>query len=188
MKIADRAHVTLSYSLKLDDGTLVENSDADDPLTFVFGINQIIPGLERELEGLKVGDEKTVVVEAVDGYGVRDPKAVQRLPREHFPPEVTLEKGVTMSADTPHGEAVFTVTDVTDDDVELDFNHPLADQRLTFEVKILEVRKLTKDEAEFIEHRQAHGCHGSCCECECDDDECDDECGDDECCCEEDAN
>ena len=169
MKITTRSFVALAYELTLDSGEVVDSSTAENPLTFVFGVGQIIPGLERELEGLKEGDKKKVKVAPEDGYGRRDDGLIQKIPRASFPSEVPLEKGLVMTADTPHGSTNFTIVSFTDDEVEVDFNHPLAGKSLNFDITVVTVRELTEEESQVIdayekqraEGHQCGGC-GSC--------------------------
>ena len=165
MKIKTRSFVALAYKLTLDSGEVVDSSPADDPLTFVFGVGQIIPGLERALEGLKEGDEKSVKVGPEDGYGRHDKGLIQKIPRTSFPDDAPLEAGLVMTADTPHGSTNFTIISFDDKDVEVDFNHPLAGQNLNFEVTVIKVRKLTEEESQVIDayeqqQLQGHQCGG----------------------------
>lgn len=165
MKIAKLCFVAIAYELHLDDGKLVDSSTVDDPLTFTYGAGQIIPGLEKALAGLSEGDQTEVVVEPAEGYGVHEDRLLQRLPRKVFPDDIELEVGQTLSAETPHGQALFTVTDIGDADVGVDMNHPLAGKRLNFKVTIVSVRELTDEEKRVIElykeqRAQAASCHG----------------------------
>jgi FKBP-type peptidyl-prolyl cis-trans isomerase SlyD len=146
MKIQDDSYVAIDYTLKLDDGKVVDSSTDDEPLSFVFGRNQIIPGVERNIAGLDPGDTAAFTLEATEGYGeVRD-ELVSDLPRDNFPDDVDLETGMTFAAELPQGPVRFSIAEVKDDAVVADFNHPLAGERLHFDVKIAEVREATQKE------------------------------------------
>jgi FKBP-type peptidyl-prolyl cis-trans isomerase SlyD len=155
MKIRDNAFVAIKYKLSIDGGEIVDQSSPDSPLGFVFGRNQIIPGLEKALQGLEVGDSRQVDVPASDGYGeVRD-ELIQELPRKNFPDDVDIEEGMMFQAHTPHGPMSFRVSSVKEDMIVADLNHPLAGKDLHFDVIVSEVREATEDDL------HPHGCDGS---------------------------
>ncbi len=131
--------VSFDYTLTVD-GEVVDSSDGRDPFTYTHGEGQIVPGLEKNLEGLHVGDEKKVAVSPEEGYGVVDPNAFKDVPRSTLPADVNLELGMMLQAQNPNGN-VFTVKiiEVKDDTVTIDFNHPLADKTLDFQVKIVSI-------------------------------------------------
>jgi len=139
--IADGLSVTLHYRLTLDDGTVADDSFDGEPLVYVHGAGRIVPGLERRLTGMKVGDEHELVVEAADGYGEYDPTAEQSVPRAQFPPGAKLEPGVSFQAEGPNGVVSVWVRKVDGDDVIITSNHPLAGQRLNFKVRVVDVRE-----------------------------------------------
>ncbi len=146
--------VTLEYKLSLDDGTTVEFSDETDPLVYLHGHDQIIPGLERELAGLKVGDKKSIAVEPDDGYGDYDPDDFDELPRTELPAGFEPEVGMLLEVhDEDDEDDLAMITAVTDDHITLDYNHPMAGKRLHFEVTILGLRPAT---AEEVAHGHAH--------------------------------
>jgi FKBP-type peptidyl-prolyl cis-trans isomerase SlyD len=145
--VADDLVVSLDYTLRLDDGELVATSDGTGPLEFLQGRGQIVPGLERALHGMAVGDEKDVVVAPGDGYGVRDPDALQLVPHDAFPPDMTLEPGMGLRMRDGLGQVVVAhVTEVRPDGVMLDLNHPLAGETLHFHAKISGLRPATSEE------------------------------------------
>lgn len=155
MKIANGTVVSIDYKLHLGDGKVVDASEPGEPLTYLHGEGQIVPGLERELEGLGVGDARKVVVPPAEGYGDRNPQGLQPVERKAFPDDVKLEAGLELSAVGPDGEVVpFVVHEVKGDTVVVDLNHPLAGKTLHFDVTIREVRTPT---AEELEHGHAHG-------------------------------
>ena len=152
--IADDVVVTMEYTLTVN-GEVVDSSDENDPLVFLQGYRNIIPGLERELYGMKVGDSKKVSVKPLDGYGEKDPDAFMDVPRSEFPAEIPLEIGVELDIRDEDNEVMSaTIVDVDKDNVRLDFNHPLAGETLDFEVKILDLRSATEEE---LQHGHAHG-------------------------------
>lgn len=155
MKVADDLVVSMHYTLKLDDGQIVDSSDGGDPLEFLQGFGQIIPGLEKELYGMAVGDNKKVVVAAADGYGEVDPEAFQSVPRAIFPEDLELVEGMGLRMrDQDSGQLVETyVAEVGPTEVLLDFNHPLAGEELTFDVEIAGLRSAT---AEELSHGHVH--------------------------------
>jgi FKBP-type peptidyl-prolyl cis-trans isomerase SlyD len=149
LTIADDLVVSLDYTLRLDDGEVVDTSTGRGPLTFLQGRSQIIPGLEQALYGMAVGDEKNVEVEPADGYGVRDPDASQMLSHDAFPPDMTLEPGMGLRMRDPVGRTVSAyVAEVRSEGVVLDFNHPLAGETLHFHVKIAGLRPASPAELE----------------------------------------
>lgn len=156
MKIAENTVVTLEYSLHLGDGVTVDQSEPDDPLVYLHGIGEIVPGLEDALEGLEAGQTTQVVVAPEEGYGERDPAAVQEVDSSAF--EGPVKAGDTMVATDEDGdEMLVTIVKVEGDKVTIDLNHPLAGKPLHFEVTVREVRAAT---AEELEHGHAHGADG----------------------------
>lgn len=155
MKIANGTVVGIDYSLHLGDGKVVDASQPGDPLTYLQGEGQIVPGLESALEGLAVGDQKQVVVAPAQGYGEHDPRGVQEVPRTAFPPEFEPKVGMELTAEGQDGQPVpFSIREVKHDKVVIDLNHPLAGKTLHFDVTVREIREATADEKE---HGHAHG-------------------------------
>lgn len=158
MKIEKGNVVGIDYSLHLGDGQVVDRSEPGEPLTYLHGEGQIVPGLENALEGMAVGDQKKVVVAPGDGYGDHDPRGVQEVPRGAFPPDFDPQVGMELTAEGPNGEPVpFAIREVHPDKVTIDLNHPLAGKTLHFDVTVREVRAATDEEKE---HGHAHGAHG----------------------------
>ena len=158
MKIANGHVVGIDYSLHLGDGQVVDASAPGEPLTYLHGEGQIVPGLESALEGLDVGERKEVVVAPGEGYGEHDPRGVQEVPRTAFPPGFAPKAGMELTAEGPNGEAVpFAIREVRLESVLIDLNHPLAGKTLHFDVTVREVREATPEERE---HGHAHGPHG----------------------------
>jgi FKBP-type peptidyl-prolyl cis-trans isomerase SlyD len=158
MKIANGNVVGIDYSLHLGDGKVVDASAPGEPLTYLHGEGQIVPGLESALEGLDVGDRKQVVVAPAEGYGDHDPRGMQEVPRSAFPPGFDAQVGMELTAEGPSGEPVpFSIREVRPETVLIDLNHPLAGKTLHFEVTVREVRSATDEERA---HGHAHGAHG----------------------------
>ncbi len=129
--------VRLHYKGTLDDGSVFDSSEGREPLEFTVGSGQIIPGLDQAIPGMKVGDEKTVRVEAEHAYGPVNPGARQAVPRANIPDSVPLEKGLQLQAQTENGQTMtVTVVEFSDEEVILDANHPLAGKALTFEIQL----------------------------------------------------
>jgi FKBP-type peptidyl-prolyl cis-trans isomerase SlyD len=154
LKIANGTVVALEYKLHLGDGDVIDASEPGSPLLYVQGTGNIVPGLEKALEGLVRDDVRQVVVTAEEGYGPHDPAGVQEVPKEAFGPELP-EVGQQYTARGPEGEMVpFVVKEIGPDVVVVDLNHPLAGRTLHFEVTIREVREATDEERE---HGHVHG-------------------------------
>ncbi|GAB6062158.1 FKBP-type peptidyl-prolyl cis-trans isomerase [Deferrisoma palaeochoriense] len=168
MKAEENLYVAIDYTLTLDSGEVVDKSEPGEPLGFIFGKNQIIPGLERELRGMEEGQTKKVTVEPEDAYGLPSQDLLREIPRENFPADMEIEPGMGFEARGPHGPVVFRVNEVRDDVVVADFNHPLAGERLHFEVTVAEVRKPRPEEmaamfqASDCDTPDCGGCSGGC--------------------------
>ena len=161
LKIVDDLVVSLDYTLRLDDGEVIDSSTSDsrEPLEFLQGQGQIVPGLEHALYGMAVGDEKDVEVTPAEGYGEHDPQAYQEVARDVFPPEMNLQPGMGLRMRDDSGQAFeVVVADVRPNGVMLDFNHPLAGETLFFHVKIVDLRPATSEElAHGHAHNEEHG-------------------------------
>ena len=157
MKIAHEKVVSIHYTLTNQEGTVLESSSGSEPLAYLHGFGNIIPGLENALEGKETGEKLSVTVEPEQGYGARDEQLVQAVPRSAFKGVEELAPGMQFQAQGPQGTRLVVVTQVAQDVVTVDANHPLAGQTLHFEVEVSEVRAAT---AEEIEHGHVHGPHG----------------------------
>ena len=139
-EVQEGSVVTLEYTLSDNSGTLIESTSGKEPLTYIHGAGQIVPGLERELNGLKVGDERKVQVRPEEGYGLPDDKAFQELPKDKVPPEAQ-KVGAMLMTQSPDGRMIpIRVHKVTDTTVVVDFNHPLAGKTLHFDIKITDIK------------------------------------------------
>jgi peptidylprolyl isomerase len=133
--------VKINYVGTLNDGQMFDSSEGRDPLEFVVGSGQIIKGLDSAIPGMTVGDKKTVNVPCDQAYGETNPEARQAVPREQIPAEIPLEVGTQLQMQTPQGQVVpVTVAEVTEAEVTLDANHPLAGQDLNFEIEVVEIK------------------------------------------------
>jgi FKBP-type peptidyl-prolyl cis-trans isomerase SlyD len=138
--VKDGSVVSLQYSLSEEDGKLIESNKGKDPLKYTHGSKQIVPGLEKELTGMKVGGEKRVKVKPEDAYGVVNAKAFQEIPKEQIPAN-GLKVGATLAAKGPQGqESPVRVHEIKEKTVVLDLNHPMAGKTLLFDIKILDVQ------------------------------------------------
>ena len=139
MTIAEGSKVSIEYTLKLEGDEIVDSNVGEEALVYVQGGNHIVPGLEKELEGLNVGDEKEVTVSPEEGYGPLNESAYVKVNKAEIPEDAQVV-GAQLQAENPQGEMVYPiVTEVVEDSVTLDFNHPLAGKELNFSVKILNI-------------------------------------------------
>jgi FKBP-type peptidyl-prolyl cis-trans isomerase SlyD len=153
LTVADGQVVSMDYTLKVE-GDTVDDSKEHGPIEFLQGKGSIIPGLERALYGMSVGDSKDVVVSPADGYGLTDDQAFMDVSRDQFPEDFPLEVGTMLQVKDQSGQPVHARIDrVEEQNVRLDFNHPMAGKELHFSVTIAAIREATSDE---IEHGHAH--------------------------------
>jgi FKBP-type peptidyl-prolyl cis-trans isomerase SlyD len=154
LKVKDGHVVSMEYTLKVD-GEVADTSDGREPLEFVHGAGNIIPGLEREMTGMAIGESKEVVVPPADGYGEEDDKAFMDVPREQFPEEIPMKVGTELQVQNQAGQPMYARIDmVGDKNVRLNFNHPLAGKELHFAVKVVGLRNASDEEKE---HGHVHG-------------------------------
>ncbi len=140
MKIQRNSIVTLHHRLGLTDGTVLEDTFDDAPLTFHLGSGDLAEGLELSLIDLEAGDEQTIDIGPDIAFGFTDPTLIHLLPRDEFDPDKPLEPGLIIEFSTPSGETLpGTLLEIDDKFVKVDFNHPLADQTVRYQVKIVDV-------------------------------------------------
>lgn len=154
MQIANNKVVSIHYKLTNDAGDILDSSEGQEPLAYLHGLGNIIPGLENALSGRALGDKFSVTVAPADGYGERDNEMVQSVPRSAFQGVDQILPGMQFQAQSPEGMQLVTVIDVDGDEVILDGNHPMAGITLTFDVEVTEIRDAT---AEELEHGHVHG-------------------------------
>jgi FKBP-type peptidyl-prolyl cis-trans isomerase SlyD len=157
MQISENSVVSFHYTLTDSTGKVIDSSQGNEPLTYLHGVGQIVPGLENALVGKSPGDKLDVEVAAEDGYGEHQEFMVQQVPREAFQGVDVIEPGMQFQAQTPQGGMTVTVTAVDDTTVTVDGNHPLAGQVLFFAVEVVSVRDATAEERE---HGHVHGAGG----------------------------
>ncbi len=154
MQVTDGQVISMEYTLTVD-GEIINSSKDSGPIEFIQGKGNIIPGLERELYGMAIGESKDVVVNPRDGYGEIDSEAYTDVPRDQFPADIPVEIGVELELHDEAGNPMHARIDkVEEKNVRLDFNHPLAGKELFFAVKIAGLREATEAERE---HGHAHG-------------------------------
>ena len=157
MQIAKNKVVSINYTLTDDAYNVIDSSDGTEPLTYLHGSNNIIPGLENALTGKSVGDKLKVTVAPEEAYGEREEDMVQVVPRDRFEPDAELEVGMQFQTPTDDSVSVVTITKVDVDSVTVDANHPLAGLTLLFSVEIVDVRDAS---AEELSHGHVHGAGG----------------------------
>jgi FKBP-type peptidyl-prolyl cis-trans isomerase SlyD len=146
--------VTFNYTLRDEQGTVIDSSGGRGPLSYLHGKGNIIPGLEQALAGKAAGDKLDVTVAPEQGYGVRDERLVQIVAKAKFGEVAGLSPGMQVRATGPQGPRIVTVVTVDRDFVTVDGNHPLAGRTLHFSLEVAEVRKATHEE---ISHGHVHG-------------------------------
>lgn len=147
--------VTFNYTLKDENGELLDSTEKDGPFSFITGNMQVLPGLEKALGSMIIGSKKNIKLSAAEAYGEYDEGAIQKVKRNLFPEEAELEIGVTYFAHSPEGKHLqFVITKIENDDITVNFNHPHAGKDLEFDVELLDVRDATPEE---INHGHVHG-------------------------------
>ncbi len=153
--VVDDMVVGLEYTLRLDDGEIADIADESTPLLFLQGHGNIIPGLERAVYGMAVGEQKQITVAPDDGYGAMETDALYLIPSDAFPDDLEIEPGMEFVLENEDGEYVQAfVSQITDEGVWLDLNHPLAGKTLHFDFKVVTLRPATDEE---LAHGHAHG-------------------------------
>lgn len=159
MNIAKDKMVQIHYTLTDDEGKTIDTSIGSEPLEYLHGNGNLIPGLEKELEGKAAGDKLAVVVPPAEGYGEYSDKYVVEVPRTQFDSSVPIEVGMRFQADTAAGPMIVRVIKLTDDKVTVDGNHELAGKNLHFDVEVVSVRDATEEEL------TPKSCGGECGSC-----------------------
>jgi FKBP-type peptidyl-prolyl cis-trans isomerase SlyD len=154
MKISREKVVGIEYTLKGADGLVIDSNVGDEPLFFLQGFGTLVPGLEAALEGRVAGDRFEVEVKAADGYGEYDPQRLRSIPRANFPQLKDAKPGMMLEARGPEGVSAVTVSEVTEDTIVIDGNHPMAGKDLFFSIYVSDVRDATAEEKS---HGHVHG-------------------------------
>jgi peptidylprolyl isomerase len=142
IRAAEQDTVKVEYTGKLSDGTIFDASPEDRPLLFIIGRKEVIPGFEDAVEGMYQGESKTVTIPCEKAYGPSDPELFEKIDRSAIGDDVALQVGGQLEVTNQDGSVFYLmVKDFTEEEVTLDANHPLADQDLTFDIKLLEVKK-----------------------------------------------
>lgn len=157
MQIAERTVASFHYTLTNDAGEVLDSSSGRDPLTYLHGAGNIVPGLEKVMAGHSAGDSFNVVVAAAEGYGEPNPMLIQVVPKAAFQGVDTLEVGMEFQAQTPQGPLSVAIAKIEGDEVTVDGNHPLAGKTLHFAIEVTEVRDASLEE---LTHGHAHGAGG----------------------------
>ncbi len=158
MQITDKLAVSIHYILTNGAGEELDNSRNEEPMVYLHGAGQIIPGLENALLGKKVTDKFKVTIAPEDAYGERSDDMLQVVPMDMFADAGKVEVGMQFHADASNGVSVVTVTKVENDEVTIDGNHPLAGETLTFDVEVMDIRPATEDELSS-QHIHGEGCN-----------------------------
>ncbi|MBS3958027.1 MAG: peptidylprolyl isomerase [Xanthomonadaceae bacterium] len=154
MQIAERTVASFHYTLTSPEGQVIDDSRGREPLPYLHGAGQIVPGLEKAMAGRVAGDRFQVVVPAAEGYGEHNPEMMQAVPRAAFPADAELAPGMQFEAQGPMGPITVVVARVEADSVTIDANHPLAGMPLHFDIEIVEVREASVEE---VLHGHVHG-------------------------------
>jgi len=158
MAIGINKVVTLNFTLRDQHGNILDSTEGEEPFSFLSGHQNILPKLESEIDSMLIGSKRTITIKAADAYGEYNDEIVQVVGKEEFPEEFLLEVGMQYIASAPDGTKMpFTISEVRDEDIVIDFNHPLAGKDLTFDVELLNVRDATSEE---ISHGHVHGVGG----------------------------
>jgi FKBP-type peptidyl-prolyl cis-trans isomerase SlyD len=153
MKVENQKVIGIEYTLKDSKGEILDSNAGQERLYFVQGLGNIVPGLEKAMLGKSLGDTFEVEVKAAEGYGMQDASLIRRVPRAKMKSLGDVKVGAMLQSRGPEGEQIFTVTEVTDTEVVLDGNHPMAGQDLFFTIRVDEIRDATKEE---LDHGHVH--------------------------------
>ena len=153
LMIGDKSVVTIHYTLTDDAGEVLDNSRDSDPMVYLHGASNIIPGLEKELTGKTTGATLKVTVSPEEGYGEHSSEAIQKVPRSAFEGVEDIQPGMQFQTEGPQGVQVIIVAEVSENEVTIDANHPLAGKTLHFDVSVEAVRDATPEE---LDHGHAH--------------------------------
>jgi len=158
MQIATNSVVSIHYTLKDETGEVLDASEGREPLDYIHGSGQIIPGLESALEGRSRGEEFSVVIEPENGYGNRNETLVHEVPKSEFETPDEIEVGMQFRVGDEGGTLIMVVAGIGDEVVTLDGNHPLAGVTLSFDISIADVREATEEEIKASQHVHGSGC------------------------------
>lgn len=156
LMIGKNSVVSIHYTLKDDDGQVMDSSSGGEPLAYLHGANNLIPGLEKQLNGKTTGQSFTASIPPAEAYGETNPELIQTIDREMFQGVDVIEPGMAFTAQGEHGQQQIMVTAVDGDQITVDANHPMAGKTLHFDVEVMDVRAATEQELAHG-HVHAHG-------------------------------
>mgnify|MGYP000061785106 FL=1 len=154
LEMSENVVASVHYTGTLQDESVFDSSEGNDPLTFLVGHQQMIPGFEQEMQGAKAGERRTFTLTPERAYGERDEAGIVKLPRSQFPPDAELKVGMVLEAQVTEGPLPFRILTIGEENITVDFNHELAGQDLTFSVEVVELRAATEEE---LTHGHVHG-------------------------------
>ena len=155
MAIGQNKVVTMNYTLRDVQGNIIQTTTNKEPFRFLSGNQQILPKLEKEIDSMIIGSKKNVKIPAKEAYGEYSEQAIQQVDKNNFPDDVDLQIGMEFVANSPEGQQMpFVVKDIKNEEVTIDFNHPLAGKDLEFDVELVDIRAATVEE---LQHGHAHG-------------------------------
>lgn len=154
MSIQKETVALIHYTLKDNQGELIDSSEGQEPLAYIHGVGQLIPGLEKELEGKVKGDKLSVTIKPEDAYGVRSDELIQDVALSNFDDPKAVQQGVQFQMQSGDSIRIATVVEVKGETVVIDLNHPLAGIELNFDVEVISTRPAT---AEELDHGHVHG-------------------------------
>jgi len=158
MPIEANKVVTMNFTLTDETGNVLDSTDSGGPFSYISGKGMVLPKLEEAVSGMIIGTKKQLKLEAKDGYGEYNDDAVQAVRKENFPEDFVLEAGMEYMASNPDGvQMPFIITNVEEETITVDFNHPLAGKNLNFDLELLDVREATPEE---LSHGHVHGADG----------------------------
>ena len=157
MEIQNNKVVSIDYTLTNSEGKVLDSSEGRQPLAYIHGKGNLIPGLEKALEGKKTGDSLNVTIQPEEAYGERNEQLIQVIPRSAFQGVENIEPGMQFQANVQGHQQIILVTKVEGEDITTDANHPLAGEQLTFDVTVTEIREPTEEE---LAHGHVHGPNG----------------------------
>jgi FKBP-type peptidyl-prolyl cis-trans isomerase SlyD len=147
--------ITLNYTLKDNEGNIIQTTSNGETFQFLSGNQQILPKLEFEIENMIIGSKKNVKIPTNEAYGEYSEKAVQQVNKNNFPKDIDLQVGMEFITNSPEGHQMpFVIANIQNEEVTIDFNHPLAGKDLEFDVELIDVREATVEE---MQHGHVHG-------------------------------
>lgn len=154
MKVAKNTVVSLNYTLKNNEGEVLDTSEGREPLVYLHGVGALIPGLENVLEGEGEGSKVSTVIKPEDAYGHRTDDLLHKVPKSGFTGDEEMQEGMRVQLETENGPAIAVISKIEGEEVTLDLNHPLAGMELHFDVEVVGIREAQQEE---IDHGHAHG-------------------------------